>query len=335
MRRQKDFQWMDILVIFTFLTAMGWATSESWAAEVKYPNKPIQVVIGFNPGGTDASLRPLVDKLPEYLGQPMVFVFRPGASGSVGASFVARTKPDGYTLLGTNPSPLLIFPHTKEGGGVGYTVDDFVPIVRFSGFSFALAVRADSPWKTLKDVVEEAKKSPGKLTYSTSGVFGNTHLLMETFFKSSGISMTHVPCAGVSPALTALLGGHVDICPSMVTPFLPHIKSGTIRAIAVFEKERLKELPNVPTFSESGYSIVFFPLWVGLLAPKGTPEEVLKTIYTASKKAITDHKDFINDQLESMSMKLVFLGPEEFARELKAENEAMKKIIGDLMKGMK
>lgn len=326
MRKQIHSKWISVLIIAAFIVEM--TITGSWAAEAKYPNRLIQVVICYEPGSTDMSIRPFVDKLPEYLGKPMAFVYKPGASGATGASFVSKVRPDGYTLIGTSQSPVMISPLTK--GDLGYTLDDFVPICKLVKSPVVVAVKADSPWKTLKDIVEEAKKSPGKITYSTTGVFGTPHVPVEMFLKSAGIEMTHVPCPGTAPAVTALLGGHVNMTSATMASITPHIKSGVVRPLAVFEKQRLKVFPNVPTFTELGYPVVLY-VWYGFLAPKGTPEEVVKTIYTACKKIVENHKSFIEDRLEKMSLTLDFSGPEEFAKEIHAENEIMKKIVNDLM----
>jgi tripartite-type tricarboxylate transporter receptor subunit TctC len=327
MGQRSYLTWIGVLSTVAFLT-IGLVIRECRAAGEKYPNKTIQVVICYQPGATDMAFRPFTEKLPEYLGQPIAFAFKPGAAGGAGASFVARAKPDGYTLIGTSNSPVITAPLTKE---LDYTLYDFAPICRLVSSPIVMAVKSDSPWKNLKEVVEEAKKSPGKLTYSTAGVFGTTHVPMELFVKSAGINLTHVPCEGSTPGVTALLGGHVSMTCSTMPTILPHFKSGALRPIAFFEKDRLKEFPDVPTFTELGYPVVYF-LWYGLMAPKGTSEEVIKTISGACKKLIQEQPKHIEDRLEKLSLKLVFLNPEEFAKETKDEYEYMKKIIEELKK---
>ena len=332
MKRQKHSKWMGILIFVAFIMVMGWAFSESWAAEAKYPNRVIQLVIPFPPGPADILYRVFTERFPEYLGQPATIVYKPGAAGAIGTVFVAKAKPDGYTLIAGASSPLIYGPLAKEG--LDYTLNDFVPICRLCKIPMMILVKTDSPWKTLKDIVEEAKKFPGKLTYASTGVFSNSHVAMERFFQSAGISMTHVPTAGTAPVVTALLGGHVDIGISTPGTITPHTKSGTLRPIAVFEKERIKEFPDVPTFSEWGYPVVCYSLYA-IMAPKGTPEEVVKTIYTACKRIVEDHKNSIQDQLAKLSLSLDFLPPEELANDLKAENEVVKRIIEDIKKSIK
>lgn len=330
MRRHKHSIWKGVLVIFVLLMIAWWATSESWAAEKKYPNRPIQVVICYSPGSTDMAIRPIVDRLPEYLGQPVTFVYKPGASGAVGGSYVSKVKADGYTLIGTSQSPIMLCPLTKE---VDYTLDNFIPICRLVKSPVLVAVKADSPWKTVKDLVEEAKKSPGKLTFSSTGVLGTPTLPMEIFVKLTDIKMTHVPCPGTAPAVTALLGGHVHSTTATLASITPHIKSGALRPLGVFEKKRIKAFPDVPTFTEQGYPVAL-TVWYGLLAPKGTSDEVVKKIYGACKKILDDHRKSVEDQLDNLSLELDFAGPEQFAKEIKEENDMMGKIVKDLMENM-
>ncbi len=325
-------KWVSMPAIVVFMLVMGGALSENGAAEIKYPTQPIQLIVAYQPGASDLAYRAFTEKLPGYLGQPIAFVYKPGGSGVAGASFAAKAKPDGYTLLGTSAGAVMLNPLTKEG--LDFTLDDFAPIARLVKSPIVIGVRANSPWKTLKDIVEEAKKFPGKITYSHGGVFTVGQLALEMFLHDAGIKMTHVPCLGATPAVTALLGGDVDMTSSTMQPILHHFKSGALRPIAIFEKKRLKELPNVPTVIESGYS-VNISVWYGIVAPKKTPEEVIKTLSTSLKKVSVDHKGSVEDQLGKLSLTVDYLNHEEFANELKVENEAMKKIIKDLMKPAK
>ena len=331
MTKKSYTEWTKVLVVILLFGVMGWITDKSWAAE-KYPSRTIQIVICFQPGATDMILRPFTEKLPEFLGQPTTFVYKPGSLGAVGASFVAKARPDGYTLMGTSPSTVINVPLTQEG--IDYSLDDFVPICQLAKSPLIVTVKADSPWKTIRDVVEEAKKSPGKLTYSTAGIYSNAHVSMEMLVKSAGVSITHVPTQGVTPAVTALLGGHIQLTSGSMSSLSPHLKSGALRPIGVFEKERLKEFPNLPTFSEMGYPVVISTTY-GLLAPKMTSADVVKTLFTACKGVIETHKNFIEDRLEKLSIQFDFAAPEEYARALRTENEVMKMVLKDLMKSSK
>lgn len=274
------------------------------------------------------AIRPFTEKVQQYLSQPVWYVYKPGALGSVAASFVASASPDGYTLLGTPQSPVISPPLTQQ---TDYTLQDLRPICRLSSSPFIVVVQANSRWKTIKDIVEEAKKTPGKLTYSHSGVFSGANVAMEIFLKMAGVQITHVPCTGAAPAITALLGAQVDMTCSSMAPASPHLKSGTLRAIGFFQKQRVKEFPDVPTFAESGYP-VHLPNWYGLYAPKNTPSEIVQTIYGAFKKVVEDHTAFLEDRLQKLQLNLYFSGPEETGKDLKEENEVWKKTIIDLQK---
>ena len=317
--------------IVTFVMLIEGSTLSPWAAEIKYPTRPIQIIIGYEPGSTDMGLKPFTDRLQEYLGQPVSYVYKPGAAGTIGASFVAKAKPDGYTILGTSQTPVILSPLTKD---LDYKLDDFIPVCRASKSSLILAVKADSRWKTIREIVAEAKKSPAKLTYSSAAVFGSNHLVMEEFVKLAGINMTHVPCKGSAPAVTAALGGHVDMVSSTMAPLSPHLKSGALRPLGVFEKERIREFPDVPTFSEVGYPVTHV-VWYAFFAPKGTSEEVVKIFSTAIQKVVKEHHHFIEDRLGKISLNPAFLKYDEFAREVKDYNEEMKRIIKELMKTIK
>ncbi len=323
---RRNFQRIGGLAIFILVLQITVFPGYCQAVET-YPTQPITVVICYQPGSTDVSLRPFTDKMASYLGQPMLFVYKPGAAGATGARFVATSKPDGYTLIGGSQSPLIIAPLTKED--VGYSLDDFVPAVRLVNSVGVLAVRSDSPWKTLQDLVEDARKSPGKITFSTSGVFSSPHLKMAMFLKAAGINMTHVPTTGSTPAMTALLGGHVQVTSSALNTLRPHLQSGALRPLAFFEKTRLSDFPNVPTFLELGYP-EGFSVWYGILAPKGTRQEVVNTLYDAARKVITEHRREIEDQMNKLSLRLDFLGPQEFTKQIREESDEVKSCIKEL-----
>lgn len=332
MKRQRHSKRIAILVIVAFIMVIGWATSETWAAEAKYPSRLIEIVVGFSPGTTDVALRTLVDYWPKYLGQPYAFVYMPGSMGSRGASFVAKSKPDGYTLYGTPSSSLHGPVLTQEG--LDYTSDDLVPICRVATTPFEIVVKADSPFKTPKDIVEAAKKSPGKLSYSSAGLYGAGHISMEMFLRNAGIKITHVPCTGSAQAITALLGGHVSMSSSSMAPASPHIKSGALRSICLYEKKRLKEFPNIPTAFELGYPVIMNGGYL-IMAPKRTPKEVANILIMASKKAAEDHKNSIEDKLKKIMLEFDFVTGEDLGREIKEEYEKYKEVINELKKSIK
>jgi tripartite-type tricarboxylate transporter receptor subunit TctC len=192
-----------------------------------------------------------------------------------------------------------------------------------------IEVKADSPYKTLKDLVNAAKASPGKLTYSTSGVFGSDHFSMEMFQKVAGIKMTHVPCTSSAAANTALLGGHVDMTNCGIGIMKPHLDSGAVRLLGVMQTQRTKLYPDIPTFTEAGYPVVF-PLWYGLLAPKDVPKDVLDAIRGAAKKTVDENKAFFEENLASQGVELNYLGHEEFDKSNRAISKIMKELFQEL-----
>ena len=302
---------------------------ESAAAEDNYPTKPIQVVNPFPPGAADSILRPFVEKLPEYLGQPVTFIYKPGAAGSVGASYVANAKPDGYTLLGSSQGSILIVPLTNKG--LSYTYKSFVPIVNLAFAAIELAVRSDARWKNLQELVEDAKKNPGKISYTSSGTYGILHIAAEAFFKEAGVKLNHIPSLGTAQGIAAVLGSHVDMsCADASAPY-PHVKAGTMRVLTSLTKNRLKLLPNVPTASEMGYPVVI-PINYGLLAPQGTPKEIVQKIYLAAKKVLENHEAEIKDRQDKLCTEIDFKNPEEYVALLKKENDFYTSLLSKMMK---
>jgi tripartite-type tricarboxylate transporter receptor subunit TctC len=291
------------------------APAASVAADA-FPTKPIQVVIPFQPGDTDNMLRPFLDRMHETLGQPAVLVFKPGAGGGLGAGIVATSRPDGYTLVGTSQGSIVVVPLANKD--VRYTTDAFVPVAALSEGGLMLVVAANAPWKTMKELVEYSRTAPEKVTYGSSGVMGITHLLAEIFAKEAGIRWTHVPMQGSAPAITALLGGHIAMASTAVAPALAHIRAGTLRPLAVFGDTRMKAFADVPTLKELGYTTAS-PVLYGILAPKGTPREVVNAIYGAAKATVDKHGDAIASRLATIGAEVRLLGPDEYAAYLQGQ----------------
>lgn len=310
----------------TAIGVLGLFGTQSVAAE-KFPTKPIQVIIPFQPGDTDNLLRPFVEKMGEFLGQPLNLVYKPGAAGAVGAGFVAASKPDGHVMVGTSHSSIVVVPLTNKE--IGYTLESFAPVAALVESGSLLVVLSSSPWKTLKDVVEDSKKSPGKISYTSSGTFGVNHLIPEAFTKEAGIKWNHIPSQGSGPAITAVLGGHVNMASTAIAPALPHIQSGTLRPLASYGVRRLKAFPDVPTLKELGYGVAS-PSYYGILAPKGTPKEVVNAIYAAARKAVEKYNDPIATRLTSLGVEIKLLGPEEYAAYLKNQNDLFSGVIKTL-----
>ena len=251
-----------------------------------YPSKPITMVVPFPPGGVaDIVGRPLAAQMEKTLKQPVVVVNRAGAGGAVGMASVAKAAPDGYTIL-MGLSSISIFPVSDRINGKtpSYEMKDFAPIALITADPTVLVVSADSPWKNLKEFVDSAKAYPGKINYSSSGVYGTLHVAMEIFANAAGIKLFHVPYQGGGPALTALLGGQVHALASGPAPAVGQIKAGKMRALASWSTERLPLMPEVPTFKELGYDAEFY-IWSGVFAPAAIPTPVLDRLRAAVREA--------------------------------------------------
>jgi tripartite-type tricarboxylate transporter receptor subunit TctC len=256
-----------------------------------YPSKPITMVVPFPPGGVaDIVGRPLAAQMEKTLKQPVVVVNRTGAGGAVGMASVAKAAPDGYTIL-MGLSSISIFPVSDRINGrqPAYELKDFAPVALITADPTVLIVGADSPWTTLKEFVASAKAYPGKINYSSSGVYGTLHVAMEIFANAAGIQLFHVPYQGGGPALTALLGGQVHALASGPAPAVGQIKAGKVRALASWSSERLALLPEIPTFKELGYDAEFY-IWSGVFAPAPVPTPVLDRLRLAVREAATSEE---------------------------------------------
>jgi tripartite-type tricarboxylate transporter receptor subunit TctC len=257
--------------------------SSSLAFSQQYPTKPINVMLGYSPGGTlDTTFRPLAKAAEKYLGQSLVITNNGAGGGTVGLGLAVKESPDGYHLDVCHSGLLTMTPHMRA---LPYKHDDLVPVMAYGMPQSALAVKADSPWKTVKDVVEFAKKNPGKFTYFYGTVGAPTHLAVEYIAKTEGVKVTPVPFAGGGPALAAFLGGHISGFSG--SAFMPQARDGSVRILAFYLANRAKEFPNVPTLKELGYNFVNDEIFlVGV--PKGTPSAIVKRLEEAFKKAMED-----------------------------------------------
>ena len=283
-------------------------------ADESFPSRPITLVAPFPPGGiADLTGRPLASALEKVLKSPVALVNRQGAAGAVGMQSVAVAKPDGYTLL-VALSSISIIPEADKlfGRQPAYTVDQFAPIALLTADPTVLVVRAESPWKTAREFIEDAKKRPGQISFSSSGVYGTLHMAMELLSQASGIKLRHVPYSGGGPAVTALLGGHVDALASGPAAVIPQIKAGKLRPLAGWGTERIAALPDVPTFKELGYPDAEFYIWSGVFAPKATPAPVLVKLREAVRDAVA-HPEF-REAMAKQETPIVFKQGEEFQK---------------------
>jgi tripartite-type tricarboxylate transporter receptor subunit TctC len=265
--------------------AAAFSTRIAFAQE-SYPARPVTMINPFPPGGAaDVVARPLAAVMEPLLKQPVVIETKAGAAGAVGAQFAASAKPDGYTLL-MHIVSISGFAEVDKlfGRPVKFTRDDFVPIALFIADPMVLVVNDQQPYKNLKEFVDDAKKRPNQIVFSSSGLYGALHLPTALFAKAAGIQMKHLPTAGGGPALTAILGNNSQALVSSIAAANAQMKAGKLRPLATFGDKRSAALPNVPTLKELGYDIEFY-LWVGMFAPKGTPAPVITTLRQAAGKA--------------------------------------------------
>jgi len=280
---------MTTVIILVLATLVG-ISGGGVAAQEAFPNRAITIVAPFPPGGVaDLTARPVAAALEKTLKAPVGVVNKTGAAGAVGMQYVATSKPDGYTLL-LALSSISIIPEADKlfGRPPAFTVDQFEPIALISADPTILVVRTESPWKTAREFIEDARQRPDQISYSSSGIYGTLHMAMELLQQAAGIKLRHVPFPGGGPAVTALLGGHVDALASGPSVVLPHIKAGKLRVLAGWGDQRIAALPEVPTFKELGYPGAEFYIWAGLFAPKGTPEPVLVKLREAMRAVVAD-----------------------------------------------
>ena len=260
--------------------AAALATRPAFAQEA-YPTRAITFINPFPPGGAaDVVGRPMTSLLEPVIKQPCIVETKAGAAGQVGAQFAANAKPDGYTILihivsisGFEQVDKL-FDRTPK-----FTRADFIPIARLTAGPMVLVVNDQTPYKTLKDLVDDAKKRPDEILFSSSGLYGALHLPTALFMKAAGIKMRHLPTQGGGPALTAVLGNNSQVLVSSVAAASGQMKAGKLRGLASFGAKRTASLPDVPTLKELGYNVEF-SLWVGVFAPKGTPEAATRKLRT-------------------------------------------------------
>jgi tripartite-type tricarboxylate transporter receptor subunit TctC len=291
-----------------------------------YPSKPITLVVPFPPGGVaDIVARPFAEALSRTLNTPVVIDNKPGAGGGIGMAYVAKSKPDGYTLL-LALSSIAILPtsDTVSGRAPMYQLDQLIPLARLTADPTVLAVRADSPWKTLDEFIADAKKRPGGIAYGSSGNYGTMHVPMEMFAAAAGIKLLHVPYTGAGPAVIGLLSGNIEAIASGPSTVIQHVKAGKLRVLASWGDKRLASLPEVPTFVELGYDAVFFQ-WSGLFAPAGTPEPVVARLASAAKVAAADPR-FVGS-LAAVDTPVQYMDATELQRFLDADAKKLGDVV--------
>ncbi len=297
-----------------WVIALGIAADVAWAQA--YPAKPVKILVGFTPGGgVDINARLLASKLTELFNQQVIVENRPGAGTNIANEYVAKSAPDGYTLLFN--SPAVVINMSLYRNPPYDALRDFAGVSIFSESTNLLVVPASLPAKSVKELAALARERPGGLNYSSAGSGSTQHLAGELFKLRTGTSIVHVPYKGSAPSITALLAAEVQL--SFINPVAvgAHVKSGRLRALAVTSAKRTELMPDVPTMKEAGVEGVELPLWFGLLAPSATPREIVRTLAAGVAKAA--HSPDIRMRLLEQGAEPVGNTPEEFDRLLRAD----------------
>jgi len=313
------------MVAFTILWFSFCGLDVSMAVEAGYPTKPIEILVGYSPGaGTDLGARMLAENSKKTLGQEMTIVNKPGGGGRVAMTLVSKAKPDGYSLAVVTDSTVVFSPHFEE---VPYKpLEDFTFVSSFGTQHFGMVVAADSPFNTVKDLIDYARANPGKLSISTTGVGNNTHVAWEAIALLENIKVKIVPFSGAAPAMTNLLGGHVMVGCTGSSGYALHLKAKKVKLLSILSEERMEKYPKTPTLKELGYPITFQG-WYIVSGPKNMERPVVKRLEEAFKKA-TEAPSFIKlaEDLEIYSKKTLS------SDELREEMVRCHKRNGDLFK---
>lgn len=278
-----------------------------------YPSRAITIINPFPPGGAvDVVGRPFAAALEPMLKQPVVIETKAGAAGQVGAQVAASAKPDGYTLLAHLPS-ISGFEAVDKlfGRAPKFTRADFIPIARITEGPMVLVVNDQVPYKTLKELVDDAKKRPDEIIFSSSGLYGALHLPAALFMNAAGIKMRHLPTNGGGPALTAILGNNAQVLVTSIAAASAQIKAGKLKALGCFSPKRAASLPDVPTMKEAGYNVEF-SIWVGLFAPKGTPAPAIEKLRAETKKVVETEQ--FKKTMENIGDAVGYMDQPEFAK---------------------
>jgi tripartite-type tricarboxylate transporter receptor subunit TctC len=291
-----------------------------------YPTKTITMVVPFPPGGVaDTVARPVADAMSRALGQTVVVENRAGAGGGIGMAYVAKAPADGYTVL-MALSSITVLPEADAvlGRAPMYSLSQLRPIARFTADPTVLAVRADAPWKTVKDFVDDAKANPGKINYGSSGNYGTMHVPMEILAQNANIKLTHVPYTGAGPAVVALLGGQIQAVSSGPATVLQHVKAGKLRVLAHWGNAKLETMPDVPSLKSAGYNAEYAQ-WSGLFVPAATPDPVVQRLRAAARAAANDPK--VKEAILAAGSPILYEDTPEFERYVQTDAKNMAEVV--------
>jgi tripartite-type tricarboxylate transporter receptor subunit TctC len=317
MRKELVPVWLVVGVVLVVAIWGGYAFGQE-----KFPNKPIQVIIPYGPGGThDIAARIVDSQVQEILRVPIVHINKPGGNGVLGAAYAKEQKPDGYTVLYGGLTVVVELPIVTPN--CSYKKEDFIPISRVTYGALVLSVKKDSPWNTLDDFINAAKKDPGKITLGVPGIGTTQHLVAKLFETEAKIDLNSIPFKGDGPAITAMLGGHVQAVMTGITSITPHLKSGEVKTIASSGLDRHATFKDIPLFKEKGFPEVAVYSWTGPFVPVGTPEPVIKTLSEAYREA-SAHPSIV-DMLQKSGTTPGYLSSEDVKKLIPSEYSKIRK----------
>ena len=295
-------------------------------AQGVFPTRTITMIVPFPSGGlADLVARPVAEAMSRELGQPVVIENKAGAGGGIGMGFAAKSKADGYTVL-LALSSLTVIPEADGllGRAPLFALADLRPIARFTADPTVLAVRAESPWKTAKEFIDDAAKRPSAINYGSSGNYGTMHVPMEILAQAAGVKLTHIPFTGAAPAVVALLGGQIDAVSSGPATVLQHVKAGKLRVLAHWGNTRLAAMPEVPSLKEAGWNAEYAQ-WSGLFIPSGTPEPIAQRLRTAASFAAQDAK--VKEVIQNAGSPVMFQDAAEFEKYVQQDAKVMVDVV--------
>jgi tripartite-type tricarboxylate transporter receptor subunit TctC len=306
MRAKIICTWIGLILLVLAITP-------SYVSAQDYPSKPIEVIVGYPPGGgTDMIARAVADVAHKYVGQPLVVINKAGATGTIAAQSIASSKPDGYMLLVAGGSETVAVPHFKK---LPYDpINDFRAIIRLMIERVGFYVRTDSPWKTMTEMVDDAKRNPDKYTYATSGIGGLHHATVLVTEKRTGIRLRHVPHKGGAETLAALAGGHVNLAMASPNEAYALVQGKRVRPLGHASLTRSPVEPNTPTLRELGYD-VYIENQKGFVFPKGTPQPIIQKLHDSLKKVFDDPQFKVS--AEKLQVELAYLNGEDFQKSMK------------------
>lgn len=313
-----------ILKLLGVAMLLGCAAAGALAQVANYPDRPVELVVPWAAGGgTDSMARSFAEAAKKHMAQPFVVSNKPGATGSIGFSDVARAAPDGYKVS-VLTAEILIIPHM----GIGkVSQDDFIPVARFNALASAITVKADAPWNTVEEFLAAARRAPGSIKVGNSGVGSIWHLAAAAVGEKTGVQFNHIPYQGGNPAVVALLGGHVDAVTVSTAEVLTHVTSNKLKVLAVMADKRLKGFESVPTLKERNID-VSVGSWAGLGVPKGTPAKVVETLKVVALKSMSE--PVLIEAMEKMNLNAAFADDTAFKAQMLKDSETFRVLVENL-----